>query len=107
MAEVKRKLPPARTSEARQRQLINLALDAAEKQLQNGTASSQLITHFLKMETEKDKLEREKLRQDVELNKAKTEAIKSGKDMEKMMQEAMRVFKAYNGDFQDQDGDDY
>ena len=50
---------PALTPEARENQLISLAVDLAEKQLQEGTASSQVITHYLKLGSTKEKIEKE------------------------------------------------
>ena len=44
-----RKIRPALTPEARENQMISLAVDLAEKQLMEGTASSQVITHYLKL----------------------------------------------------------
>lgn len=37
---------PALTPDARENQMISLAVDLAERQLEEGTASSQVITHF-------------------------------------------------------------
>ena len=81
-----RKMRPALTPEARENQMISLAVDLAEQQLRNGTASSQVITHFLKLGTEKAKLEREKLRQENELLRAKTEMIESTKRSEELFE---------------------
>ncbi len=44
-------LPPATTPEEREKQVINYAYELAEKQMLAGTASSQVITHFLKRST--------------------------------------------------------
>ena len=44
-----RKIRPALSPEARENQLIDLAVNLAEQQLLDGTASSQVITHFLKL----------------------------------------------------------
>ena len=70
-----RKRRPALTPEARENQMIALAVDLAEKQLMEGTASSQVITHFLKLGSSKAELEREKLAMENELIRAKTESI--------------------------------
>jgi ribulose-5-phosphate 4-epimerase/fuculose-1-phosphate aldolase len=97
--------PPATTPEARENQMINLAMDLAEKQLVEGTASSQIITHYLKLATTTQQLEKEKLEKENLLLKAKTEAIQSAKEVEKLYKEAMDAFKSYSG--QGADGDDY
>ena len=64
MAKGRKKIRPALSPEARENQMISLAVDLAEKQLIEGTASSQVITHFLKLGTTKAELEKEKLRKE-------------------------------------------
>jgi hypothetical protein len=76
----KRKRRPALTLEARENQIISLAMDRAEEQIRNGTASSQVITHFLKLGSYKEKLERQKLEEENKLLRAKTESIKISKE---------------------------
>lgn len=88
---------PAMTPEARENQLIALAVDLAEQQLMDGTASSQVITHFLKLATEKEKTEREILKKQVELLEAKTENFKSSKRIEDLFEQAMEAMKEYRG----------
>lgn len=86
---------PARTSEGREKQLINLAIDLAEKQIRAGTASSQVITHFLKLGTERERLERERLEQENLLTKEKINALKSAEKMEELYVKAMDAMKGY------------
>lgn len=93
----KKKLPPVRTPEAREQQMINLAVNLAEEQLRNGTASSQIITHYLKLATTKEQLEKQKLETEVELAKAKTESLKSQKRMEDLYVKAISAMKTYSG----------
>lgn len=95
---------PALTPEARENQLIALAVDLAEQQLREGTASSQVITHYLKLGSTKERLEKEKLEEENKLLRAKTENIKSMKRSEELMEEALRAFRQYNGQV---DKDDY
>lgn len=95
--EVKPKTRPAITPEARENQMIALAMDLVEERLRNGTASSQETTHFLKLGTEKERLERQKLEKENELLKAKAEAIKSSERSELLFAEAIRAFKGYSG----------
>lgn len=95
--ETKRKKPPAKTPEAREQQLISLATDVAEEQLRNGTASSQVVIHFLKLATTKNELEKEKLRRENELLKAKTENIESQKNIEALYQDAIDAMRSYGG----------
>lgn len=92
-----RKRPPATTPEARENQMIALAVDLAEKQLANGTASSQVVTHFLKLASSKERLERELLAQEVELKKAKTDAINSGRKVEELYKNALDAMRRYSG----------
>ena len=79
-----KKIRPALTPEARENQLISLAVDLAEQQLRDGTASSQVITHYLKLGTTRERLEKELLEREVELKKAKTESIQSAERIEKL-----------------------
>jgi len=91
------KRPPARSVDERERQVISLAVDLAEKQLADGTASSQVMVHFLRLGTVKAKLEIEKLRHETELLQAKTEALESAKRMEMLYEKAMTAFTTYQG----------
>ena len=88
---------PAFTPEGREGQLIALAVDLAEKQLMEGTASSQVITHYLKLGSSKSDLEKEKLALENELTKAKTESIKSQKRMEELYIDAIKAMKENSG----------
>ena len=92
-----RKMKPALTDEAREKQLISLANDLAEKQLLDGTASSQVITHYLKLGSQREKLERERLQEENKLLRAKTEALKSAKDVEKLYADALKAMSHYSG----------
>lgn len=92
-----RPLRPALTPEAREQQLISLATDLAEKQLREGTASSQVITHFLKLATVKEELEVERLKKENELLVAKTESIQSAKRVEELYSNALTAFRSYSG----------
>lgn len=96
-SESSRKMRPALTPEARENQLVLLAVDLAEKQLREGTASSQVITHYLKLGSTKEKLEKEKLEEENKLLRAKTENIKSMKRSEELMEEALKAFREYSG----------
>ena len=92
-----KKIRPALNPESREKQLIALAVDLAERQLLEGTASSQVITHYLKLGSSKEKLEREKLEEENKLLKAKTEALQSAKRMEGLYEEALDAFRTYSG----------
>lgn len=92
-----RMMRPALTPEARENQLIYLATDLAEKQLREGTASSQVITHYLKLGSTREKLERERLEEENKLLKAKTEALQSQKNVEELYKNAIESMKRYSG----------
>lgn len=99
---------PALTPEARENQLISLSVDLAEKQLREGTASSQVITHFLKMGSTKERLERERLEEENKLLRAKTEALQSAKNVEALYADAIKAMKTYSGHGgEEEDYDDY
>lgn len=88
---------PALTPEARENQLISLAVNLAEKQLQEGTASSQVITHYLKLGSTKERLEKEKLEEENKLLRAKTEKLQSDKRVEELYTDALNAMRRYNG----------
>ena len=88
---------PGLTPEARENQLIADAMDMAEEQIRNRTASSQVLTHFLKLATTKMELEKEKIRYDIELSKAKTEAIQSSQHTEELYKNAIKAMQRYSG----------
>lgn len=92
-----KKLRSALTPEARENQLIYLATELAEQQLRDGTASSQVITHYLKLGTAKEKLEREILMENKKLLTAKTEAIQSAKRVEDLYANAIAAMRKYSG----------
>lgn len=101
-----KKIRPGTTPEARENQLISLAVDLAEKQLIEGTASSQVITHYLKLGSTKEKIEREILEKQKELIQAKTENLQSAKRIEELYSEAMKAMKTYSGQASPED-DEY
>ena len=98
------KIRPALTPEARENQMISLAVDLAEKQLQEGTASSQVITHFLKLGSTKQQLEKQKLEEENKLLRAKTENLQSMGRIEELYEEAINAMRNYSGQG---DPDDY
>lgn len=83
--------------EAREQQLIARAVDLAEQQLIDGTASSQVITHFLKLATTKAELEKEKLKKENKLMEAKTKAIESAEEMKVIAENAIKAMRSYQG----------
>ena len=105
-AEQHRKLSPAKTPEARENQMISLAVSLAERQLINGSASSQVITHFLKLGSTKERIEKEILEKQKDLITAKTEAIQSHKRIEELYGDALNAMRRYGGGVRTDDEDD-
>lgn len=102
-SEIKRRIRPALSPEARENQLISLAVDLAEKQLMEGTASSQVITHYLKLGSTKEKIEQEILKEQKKLIEAKTQALQTAKRIEELYTNALDAMRSYSG----QDNNDY
>lgn len=92
-----KRIRPALSPEARENQMIALAVDLAEKQLIEGTASSQVITHYLKLGTQNHKLELEKLQKENELLKAKTDSLQSAQRIEELYADAIKAMQQYGG----------
>lgn len=92
-----KRIRPALSPEARENQLIALAVAQAEKQLMEGTASSQIICHYLKLGSTRAQLENEKLKEENRLLRAKSEAITSGEDAKKKYEEAIAAMMKYGG----------
>lgn len=89
--------PPAATPEERENQMISLAVNLAEQQLREGTASSQVITHYLKLATTRERLEEEKLRHETAMLEAKREALQSSGEVKQLMDNALAAFRSYSG----------
>jgi hypothetical protein len=114
MAKVKETKPagssspirPAITPENQENQMISLAVALAEKQLQEGTASSQVITHYLKLGSMRERLERERLEEENKLLRAKTKAIENMEDMKVLYEDAIKAMRVYGGQG-DPDEDEY
>ncbi len=94
---------PALDPESRENQMISLAVNLAEEKLRDGTASNQLIVHYLKLGSTKERLEKEKLEKENELLKAKTEALESAKRSEELYAEAIKAITRYSGHYDDED----
>lgn len=104
MAKVKTESPKptpkrrtAMTPEGREGQMVALAVDLAERQLREGTASSQVITHFLKLGSERERLERERLAEENKLLRAKTEALEAQKESKVQYEKILKALRNYNG----------
>lgn len=92
-----RKTLPAKTPEARENQLINLAFNLAERKLKEGTASSQLITTLINMGGTKMRYEIEKLKSDLKVANAKIEAYEGDRNKDLDYAKVLSTFKSYQG----------
>lgn len=97
---------PALTPEARENQMIALAIDLAEKQLREGTASSQVITHFLKLGSTKERLEMDILKEQKGLVQAKTKAYASAEDIKELYEGAIEAMRQYSGNGRSEEYED-
>lgn len=88
---------PATTLEGRENQLVGLAVDLAEKQLIEGTATAQVISHYLKLGSTRELLEQERLARENELLTAKVEQLASGKRVEELYESALAAMRTYSG----------
>jgi hypothetical protein len=89
---------PATTPEGRENQMVAAAIDLAEQQILAGTASSQVITHFLKLGSTRERLEQQRLEHENELTRVKIEALESQKRVEELYMEALSAMRSYAGD---------
>jgi len=103
--KTQKRRPPGTTPEAIENRMISLAIQVAEKQMREGTASSQVISHFLKLGSTKEREEKEILVLQKELIKAKTESIQSGKRVEELYTNALNAMKTYSGNRRGDDDD--
>lgn len=89
---------PATTPEGRENQMISLATDLAEQQIREGSASSQVISHYLKLGSTRERLEQQRLEHENELTRVKIEAIESQKRVEELYMQALNAMRSYAGD---------
>ena len=93
--------PPATTPQGRENQLVSLAVDLAEKQLLEGTASAQVINHYLRLGSSREHLEQERLRHENSLLEAKREHLASAKRVEELYEQALNAMRSYAGNAKD------
>lgn len=92
-----RRRSPARTPEAREQQLADAAYNLAEDQIQSGTASSQVITHFLKAGSLRERLEQQRMEHEIELMEVKKEQLEGQKRIEELYLSALDAMRSYSG----------
>lgn len=88
---------PARTPEEGEQRMISLAVSLAERQLMDGTATAQVITHYLKLGSSREALEQDKLDREIDLLEAKREAVESAKRVEELYAQALAAMRTYSG----------
>ncbi len=93
----RKRRPPATTPEAREMQLVAAAFDLAERQIREGKASSQVITHFLKLGATREKIEQERLRNENLLTQAKIDSLASAANVEELYSNALAAMRSYQG----------
>lgn len=101
-----KKIRPALLPENEENQMISLATQLAKQKLMDGTASNQLIIHYLNLATTKHELEKEKLEEENKLLRAKTESIKSQKEIDESYNKVIAALKEYSGNGDDEDYED-
>lgn len=97
---------PATTSKGRENQLISLAVDLAERQMLEGTASAQVITHYLKLGSTREQLEQDRLAGENLLLQAKIETLHSQKRIEELYESALNAMRTYSGQDPEEEYDD-
>lgn len=97
---------PATTPEGRENEMVSKAIDLAEEQIENGSASSQVITHFLKLGSTRERLEQQRLEHENELTRVKIDALESAQRVEELYREALTAMRSYSGDLPPPDIDD-
>lgn len=101
-----RRRSPAKTPDERESVLISMAMDRAEQQIADGSASSQLLTHFAKLGSSRERLEQERLRNENEVLRKKVESMEAAIDVKHLMEEALGAFQGYSGKIQEPDDED-
>lgn len=94
----RRPLRPATTVQGRENQMISLAEQLAERQLREGTAPAQVVTHYLKLGSSRERLEQVRIEHEIMLLSGKVEQINSGQRMEELYKEALGAMREYKGE---------
>lgn len=103
----KERKKPARTPKQRENQIINLVMDVVEQKIIDGTASSQILCHFLKLATEKERLENDKLRGELELAKARVRQIDMQEDLKSLYEGAVSAMRGYRSTNENDEEQEY
>lgn len=85
------------SEEAREKQMIALAVDCVEERMRTGKASASEYVYYLKLASTEEEKKREKLEEEIKLLRAKTEAYESGKQIQKLYEDAISAMSLYSG----------
>lgn len=96
-SQPRRRRPPATTPEGRENQLINLAFELAEKQIREGNVSAQVLSHYLKLGSSRERLEQERLKAENEMLQTKIKALESAQNAEALYTKALDAMRSYSG----------
>lgn len=100
----------AKTPEERESMLVSMSMDRIEQQIADGTVSSQVLTHFAKLGSSRERLEQERLRNENDVLRKKVETMEAAVDVKNLMEDALAAFRGYSGgggEFEDEDDYDY
>lgn len=103
MPKTHKQRQPARSIQGREAQLVSIAMDVAEEQMLNGSASAQIINHFLKMGSTREELEQQKVKMELELLDARIEGTRSAKRVEELYEQAIHAMRTYAGQVEEED----
>lgn len=102
-----RRRSPAKTPEEREGVLISKSLNLIEKQIDDGTASSQVLSLYAKLGSSRERLEQERLVADNAVLRKKLEGMEAAIDVKNLMEDALNAFRGYTGQAIESDEDDY
>lgn len=105
-----RRRSPAKTPEERESVLVSKSLNLIEKQIDDGTISSTVLSIYARAGTERDRLEKERLRSENDVLVKKLETMEAAVDVKNLMEDALSAFRGYSGASardDDEDDDDY
>lgn len=102
-----RRRSPARTPEERESMLVSMSMDRIEQQIADGSVSSQVLTHFAKLGSSREKLEQERLVNENAVLRKKVETMEAAVDVKNLMEQALSAFKGYTGEAMPDDDEDY
>lgn len=92
-----RRRSPAKTPEERESLLISKSLNLIERQIEEGTVSSAVLSIYARAGTERDRLEKERLRNENDVLRKKVETMEAAVDLKNLMEDALSAFKGYQG----------